>query len=236
MKKLVLKKFTTVKFSILTLLLSMILFIACTQDNNSIENLKGGGLRESFLKDKEFETIKSDFNSLTEKEKINLWNEKLEQLLFQNLPNDHNELIKQLKQELNESQINVENISNISIQLAAITPEDDFYKMFTTLENYNYEGHFRGKTLVNDEFKKSLNSLKFNYIMNPEISNLTLKNNGRKPCNCNWTCSLYAGGSSSNCETTRSGCGFLWAFECEERVGPTAAESFPNDQSEVIYP
>lgn len=209
---------TKAKFLTMTVLMSAVIFVACSQDNVSKEKIEAKStLRESFLKDKDFETAKSDFNALKEKEKIDLWNEKLDQLLTQNLPAEHKKLIKELKTELKKSSINVETISNISVRLTDITPENDFYKMFTSLENYKFEEHFVGTVKVNDDLKKSLKSLRFNYTKNV-ISN-SAKSNG-KPCNCNWTCSLYAGGSTRNCSVTTSGCGFLWAFECENRVGP----------------
>lgn len=224
------KKIKIVKSSIFAVLFSAIVLVACNKDNfqTDSDSMAKSNLRESFLKSKDFATIKSDFNDLTEKEKIALWNEKLDQLLIQNIPNEHKKLIKELSTELKETTINVENISNIAILLAKITPEDDFYKMFTTLDDYRFEGHFTGITKVNDDLQNSLKSLKFNYIKYINNTILTAKSNGGKPCNCNWTCSLYAGGSTTKCNQTTSGCGFLWAFPCENRVGP-ALEAAPYD-------
>ncbi|MEO8534486.1 MAG: bacteriocin fulvocin C-related protein, partial [Flavobacterium sp.] len=67
-------------------------------------------------------------------------------------------------------------------------------------------------------------SLKFNYEKNISISSKT----NIKSCNCKWTCSLYAGGGSKKCTETRSGCGFFWAFECDQRVGPTLEQIQPD--------
>lgn len=229
MKKLELKK-KILKFSIIALLLSALILVACTKDNFTTDSAAENTLRESFLKQKDFSTIKSDFNNLTEKEKIALWNEKLDQLLTQNLPLEHKKLIIELNAELKKTNINVENVSNISFHLANITPEDDFYQMFMSLNDYKFEGGFIGTAKVNDALKKSLKLVKFNYTKNTNIPNLNAKTNGGA-CNCNWTCSLYAGGSTTNCRQTTSGCGFLWAFPCENRVEPTL-EALPIDDVE----
>lgn len=229
MKKLKSTQITKIKFSVLAVLLfSSIVFFSCSQDNGKTDELQSAKLRETFLKGKDFATTKTDFNNLAENEKVALWIEKLDQVLTQNISSQHKELIEQLQTELRQNTINIENVSTISIRLAEITPQDDFYKMFATLDNYKYQGHFTGTAKVNEDLQKSLKQFKFNYNKNIIPTDINGKTTGGRPCNCNWTCSLYAGGGSSNCSVTTSGCGFLWAFECEERVGP-ALEALPLD-------
>jgi hypothetical protein len=209
------------------------IFIACSNNENTPKEVKiESKLRESFLENKDFATMKADFNELSDREKIALWDEKLNQLLNQNIPAKHKSLIIELKIELAKEIIDVKAISDISINLANITPEDDFYKMFATLDNYKYNEHFVGRTKVSEEFRQSLVSIRFNYKKNAENIGINSKSNGGRPCNCNWTCSLYAGGPSSNCKPTTSGCGFLWAFECEKRVGPVLQVE-PNEPSPI---
>jgi hypothetical protein len=209
------------KNSILTLTLVALItsiFIACTKETDSENSRNNTNLRESFLKNKDYSTIKSDSNLLDKKSKINLWNEKLNQLIEQDLPIQSENLIKNLILELNKDEVDSKKISDIAVTLATIIPEDDFYKMFTELNNYKYEGNFKGKTKVTKEIINDLYSMNYEYktdVLNTQLTNKTVA----KDCNCNWTCDLYAGGSSANCKKSSSGCGFLWAFECERRVG-----------------
>lgn len=111
-------------------------------------------------------------------------------------------------------------------------PEEDFLRMFTTLEDYNFKGTFTGRTKVSSEILNDLKSLNYNYESNSIKSSPLSRGMGLKDCNCNWTCGLYAGGSTSKCKTTTSGCGFLWAFDCESRVSPTLEEAPNPDDTE----
>lgn len=210
------------KISILALLMITIItsiFLACTKETDLLNSTENSNLRESFLKNKDYVTIKSDFNLLNKKDKIELWNEKLNQLLKENLPIQTKNLIKNLVLELNKETVDSKKMSEIAISLANSIPQEDFYKMFTELNDYKYEGTFKGKTKVSQEIINDLYSI--NYEYKTDNSNIEHnKSSASRDCNCNWTCDLYAGGSTSNCKATSSGCGFLWAFSCEKRVGP----------------
>ena len=87
--------------------------------------------------------------------------------------------------------------------------------MFTELDDYKYNGGFIGKNEVSQEIITGLVTLRYNYEINNQSLNAESKL--RPECNCNWTCSIY-GESCSNCKVTSSGCGFLWAFNCENHV------------------
>ena len=199
-------KMTKFKLSILGLIvvfLSTAIFIACSKENGEETNYVSSKLRTTFLEGKNYSKISNDFNMLSKKEKTDLWNDKLNQLLSLDLPIEHKELISDLKLEISKDQMDVKKISNIAISLAKLTPEEDFAKMFTNLYDYNYYGKFEGKTKVSI---KAIEKFKINNSINSKI-----------PCNCEWTCSWY-GNSTSNCKTTSSGCGFMWFFECEHAV------------------
>lgn len=154
---------------------------------------------------------------LDKKSKINLWNEKLNQLIEQDLPIQSKNLIKKLILELNKEEVDSKIINSIAIDLATTIPEEDFYKMFTELNDYEYEGQFKGKTKVTKEIINSIYSMNYTYKTNTLDIQSTNKVGA---CNCNWTCNLYVGSSTANCKSTSSGCGFLWAFPCERRVSP----------------
>lgn len=97
------------------LLLSSVIFIACSKENSPLNNEGTTFIRKDFLKDKDFATIKSDFNVLEESKKIALWDEKLSQVLTQNLSTDVKEQIKKLKIEINKEVIDSKLISDISL-------------------------------------------------------------------------------------------------------------------------
>ncbi len=202
------------KLSILIILfLSTILFFACSKENNSDTIVTSTNFRSVFLKGKDYAKIKTDYNVLDKKEKVKLWNEKLEQLLKQDLPVENKNLIKQLKFELNKEVFASKAISEIALNLAIITPEDDFFRMFSDLNDYNYSGKFKGLDKVSDDVLMDLKSINPDFQAKTKPSSKTAS----IPCNCDWTCSWY-GSTRVKCTTTRSGCGFLWAFECEQAV------------------
>lgn len=186
-----------------TFIICVAVFFACSKESIDSSNTTQSTLRTPFLQAKSYSKIKSDFNTLSKKEKTALWNEKLEQLLSLDLPLEHQKLIEDLKIQINKDLMDLQEISNISIKLATLTPEEDFNKMFTSLDNYKYNGKFEGKFKVSTQVVESFK------VKNTETSKV--------PCNCEWTCSWY-GSSSSNCSGTSSGCGFMWFFECEHAV------------------
>lgn len=211
-----------IKISVLMLLVLTLftgIFLACTKESDSQESTINANLRESFLKNKDYSSIKNDFNLLDKKGKIELWNEKLNQLLSQELPTESKNLIKKLIIELNKEQVDPKIMSEIAVSLAKSIPAEDFYKMFTELNDYKYEGKFKGNTIVPKEIITDLYSMNYDYKAN-EIGSKINKTTVTSACNCNWTCDSYAGGSTADCTSTTSGCGFLWAFSCERRVGP----------------
>lgn len=203
------------KLSILiTLFLSTVMFFACSKENNSDTVAISTKFRSDFLEGKDYAKIKTDYNNLDKKEKVELWNEKLEQLLTQNLPVENKNLIIQLKLELNKEVFASKAISEIALNLAKITPEEDFFRMFSDLNDYNYSGKFKGVNKVSNNVLQDLKSI------NPDFQAKimsTSKTNQLVPCNCDWTCSWY-GSTRVKCTTTSSGCGFMWAFECDEAV------------------
>jgi hypothetical protein len=213
-------KKTKISILALALLVSITaVFIACTKETDSQNSRNNTNLRESFLKNKDFSTVKSDFNLLDKKSKINLWNEKLNQLIEQDLPIESKNLIKKLITELNKVETNSKAISEIAVSLAKIIPEDDFVKMFTELNDYKFERKFKGTNMVRKEVIEELNTLNSKLTMDVLYVQSSPKATAKaKDCNCSWTCDSTVGGSTSNCKETQSGCGFLWAFSCDRRV------------------
>lgn len=198
-----------VKF--LSCLMIVLSILGCSNDNSTLEG-ESNNLREQFLEGKSYIEIKESFNSLSATEKYYLWNEKLEQILNQNLPQQHKTLLKDLKNELESNYTNSNNkIKEISILLAEITPEEDFVKMFFDLNDYNFNS-FSPNFLPSESLKSDLEGSNF-YYSTPDDIQL------RAPsCNCNWSCDLQQINptvcETSNCEPTTSGCGFLGMNGC----------------------
>jgi hypothetical protein len=176
--------------------------------------------REELVKGKTPIEIKDNYLKLSGEKQLNLWKSKIDQLLNQSLPEAHLALIKKLKSELskfksqNDITFNGE-IQKIAINLAEITPEIDFLKMFVMLEDYKFKSRFEGIEICHDcisDMSKQNESILPNKALETRAGN----------CNCEWTCGvleLITGNStSSNCTATKSGCGFLWLSSCEHRV------------------
>src|SRR5699024_2612924 len=85
--------------NILSLFLVMILVVSCTNDSIT-DNYQDDGLRTQFLEGKSSIEVKDGFILLSAEDKYKLWDEKLNQLLHQNLPSEHYNLIYDLKEEL----------------------------------------------------------------------------------------------------------------------------------------
>lgn len=191
--------------------MSLIVFIACPKENNTDLANTSTKFRAKFLEGKDYTKIKNDYSILLKKEKVELWNEKLEQLLNQNLPVENKILIRQLKRELNKEVFASVEISQIAINLAKITPEEDFLRMFSDLNDYNYTGKFKGINKVSDKILMDLISI------NPDFQSKIMSNakTNSVPCNCDWTCSWY-GSTRLKCTTTSSGvvlCGIFLVLD-----------------------
>jgi len=183
-------------------------------------------LRANFLKGKDYNQITADFNKLSISEKNALWVEKMDQLLAQKLPKDH-QLQTSTIREIILKNMDVDNASKmieISINLANITPEDDFLKMYGSLYDYNYQGKFLGADKVSEFILEDLRKL-------GTSSTASSGETANKDCNCRWTCDLWnrnaptndkepaTGSSASKCHITADGCGFLWMSECTGYIG-----------------
>ncbi len=199
------------------------LFISCTKEAKAEEELivptvalTKENTRANFLKNNTFDENKSKFDNLVTKDKYILWNNKIEQLLDQKLPNAHLVILKQLQIELKNLAIDKPNrIPELAIKLARITPKQDFIMMFAELEDYHYNGKFIDTAKVPNEI---INSFKITITNRNQDTKHNIKTSRRKKCNCSWTCDSTVGGYTTNCEETTSGCGFMWMFPCTGRV------------------
>ena len=94
-----------------------------------------------------------------------------------------------------------------AINLAKITPFEDFTQMIESLYDYQYNGKFYGSTVVPDSI--------LNDIKNLGSSENLSKTSGSSYCNCRWTCIWHNDyNPSGGCSHTPDGCGFLWLQSC----------------------
>ena len=166
---------------------------------------------------------KETFKGLSTSEKIDLWKSKLNQILSQDLTNEQKNLVEQIKNEipnLNSQEYNGVKLIELSIQMAKITPQDEFIRMFSFLGDYKRSSTEYSKVIENDlivnDLETFLNTVKTRNSAFYE--NETINKSAKPECNCKWTCGMY-GGVDDNCTGSSSGCGFLWLQSCTGHIG-----------------
>jgi hypothetical protein len=183
------------------------LILSCKQ--NSIDNTLPNK-RLEFLKTKNIGELKSNYRSLPDNEKKELWIDKIHQIQTQSLTSEQLTIISNLEKELMQpnSSFSMENdvLKNLGIRLASITPREDFLNMFSSLENFTYKGFDSNKQVclecVND--------------MQNEVRNIKSLNTRALPCTCRWNCPDGPGKVTSNCDQTSIGCGWFWLQSCKK--------------------
>ena len=178
-------------------------------------------MRKNFVGNKNFSEIKFAYNDLESSEKINLWLEKLDQILSTEISYQHKELIVSLKKELKRyDSMNIQTIKRLGKALASITPESDFIEMFSSLNDYNYNSKSFKVEKMATSFYNSFESIHFENVSKISATEFRKREMNKPDCNCKWTCSFFENSFSKgdDCEKTRSGCGFLWMQSCTSHV------------------
>lgn len=194
-------------------LVVLLVFIlgSCNEDNADNIPVVKNDLRQELLLN---EDVKEAFKELTSDEKFQVWESKCNQLLTQDLPFEHKELIALVKIEftqLRNTGVSLK-LQNLAIKLAKITPEEDFVLMFSSLGDYVFNNKFEGSS-VSEYLIKDLERSNLNSYVNAKLSESNLAEK-LSDCTCRWTCHLYIN-SSTNCNDTSSGCGWFWMQECD---------------------
>jgi hypothetical protein len=191
------------------LVCSLVFAIAC-RENAADSTLPNKRLE--FIKGKNMDVLKSDYRSLADDVKKELWVDKIHQIQSQakSLSEEQLAIIKELEVELtrNGSKFTIDNeiLRNLGVKLASIMPREDFLNMFATLDNYKLD-----------------NSNKLNPVceeciidIQNEVSIINSLNTRAIPCSCKWTCGSGVK-TTSNCNATSIGCGWLWLQSCKQR-------------------
>ena len=177
-----------------------------------VSNANAQNKRTEFLQGKKnHKEVVAAYNVLTDAEQKALWLEKFDQLTSLDLPKEHKELKKKLRDDFADGVDNdpKEDFFRTAADLAKITPAKDFGYMFETLTDYKYEGKFLDTKKLSKEFVEDVAGL------NPFV-NLPTTVANRGNCSCRWC--LGMGTTGTNCKPTEHGCGFLWLQSCNQCI------------------
>ena len=203
-------------FALLTASTLILTFNSCKESSESVlqeQNESTVAVKNNMLA-RTTSMQKSDFNDLSTLDKIRVWDNKLEQVLTENLTNQQRVLVENIRIEL--PKVALENYDGIALaeyglEMAKITPENEFVRMFAMLENYERDNSQYSGVLNNENIISDMNIFLQEVQENKAL--YAKEKISLKSCNCKWTCGWYAG-NHDNCEKTTSGCGFLWMSAC----------------------
>ena len=182
--------------------------VSCSKQDFKEKRLSS--YRTEFVSNKTQEEIKANFEASSFEVKQNLWKDKLDDLLYQDIPNSIRSNIEVVR-DFVEKRGEVEDFSEFKravIELSKSIPLEDFIQMFTSLENYDYTNEFKGTTPVPDSFRK--------YIEEDIVEKKPLPSYG--DCTCRWCLFIDKSFFSSRCKETKYGCGFLFLQSCTKSL------------------
>lgn len=204
----------------LTLTLTTLSLNSC-KETSEIPNQEENQIIKSMKNNIAYKTSsiqKSDFNDLSTSDKIKIWNDKMDQILTQNLTDTQRSLVEGIKSELpNVGSDTYDGIklAELGLEMARITPENEYIRMFEVLEDYNRDASLYTDNIKNDNIVSDMES-----FVQEVKTNKTLyryQKLSTSSCNCKWTCGFYSG-HTDNCTSTDSGCGFLWMGSCNGAI------------------
>ena len=97
---------------------------------------------------------KETFKNLDTDSKIRIWKSKLEQIKTKDISSEQKNLINNISNEVSKmTNADYDGIKlfEYAIEMAKITPEDEFIRMFSVIGDYN-----RNNNLYNDTYKSKL--------------------------------------------------------------------------------
>ena len=202
---------------ILSAVLILVSITSCRQNDQIADEYRNNLNLKSELEQKE------TFKNLDTDSKIRIWKSKLEQIKTKDISSEQKNLINTISNEVSKmTNADYDGIKlyEYAIEMAKITPEDEFIRMFSVIGDYNRNNNLYNESkLTEGKLVKDLE----NYLTNLKTSKIKFlndtKNNSqriatRRDCNCRWTCLFYSSVTNDNCNSTSSGCGFLWTQEC----------------------
>ena len=204
---------------ILSAFLILVSITSCRQNDQIADEYRNNLNLKSELEQKE------TFKNLDTDSKIRIWKSKLEQIKTKDISSEQKNLINNISNEVSKmTNADYDGIKlfEYAIEMAKITPEDEFIRMFSVIGDYNRNNNLYNNSTSKLTEGKLVKDLE-NYLTNLKTSKIKFfnasKNNSSqriaaKDCNCRWTCLFYSSVTNDNCNKTNSGCGFLWTQEC----------------------
>jgi len=206
-----------VKIYFLCLVTGLFIFQSCNKDQqevnkDSIYEIKSNSKVKHQLS-------KESYMELSFGQQNQIWTDRLNGFLNENIPNKEKELIESVINQLEtyknrEDVFTDETMKKDVLELANIIPTKRFKIMFSTLDAFNIKTKYENN--IDKEFIQQLKTdfEKLASVQNSDdISEQSLV---PKPwCNCKWTCGGHGSYCSHTyCKPTSSGCGFLWLHPC----------------------
>ncbi len=187
--------------------------------------------RQLFIEGKNDAEIRSEFVRLSFGDQRELWLDKLNQVSKTNLPKS----VKQDILRVSEMLLNAESadqlyrdleMKELVLELSQKLSKRDFRGIFSDLRDYEQvqfrsQGCIDCKNVVEKQWNTTM--LLVERKKNMARTNLESVPPGDElpRCNCDWTCPDGSNGvdcTTRNCETTTTGCGFLFLFSCDGKV------------------
>lgn len=202
-------------------------FISCSENN--IEDAPSK--RQLFLEGKSDTQIRSEFVNLSFGDQRELWLDKLNQVQRSDLPKTLKGEIARVRTMLSNAESIEElyrdfGMKQLVLELTQKLTKADFRGIFSDLRDYE-QGRFSGgrcldcKAVIEQQWNSTV--LLFEESQNRARTNLESVPTGDElpKCNCDWTCPDGSNGvdcTTRNCETTTTGCGFLFLFSCDGKT------------------
>lgn len=208
------------------ILLALFSIVSCRQNELVSDEYRNNLSLKSELEQKNL------FKKLNTDSQLELWQNKLEQIKRENISDEQRNLINNISKELSnieEKNFNGQKLFEYAVEMAQITPEDEFIRMFSKLEDYKRnEGSYKGFVSSQESHSKSfIETDLLEYLSRIKEGKVKIKlykgddsssSTERPACNCKWTCSFY-GPRNTKCDFSTAGCGFLWLQECTGYIG-----------------
>lgn len=200
-----------------TISLTFILILSinsCGQDDNiSEDHSQNNVLRKEMSASRTSNDAKAEFENLTTEEKIQIWQDKLDQVLKQNITAEQSTLILSIKNKIpNIANNDYSALLDDAISLAKIMPEDIFISIFSDLEDTNIS-EIDNTISSSEKLILDLKSFKEEMLV---VENNLSETSRKYLLNCQYrwmsddTITVDGG-----CNPTKTGCGFLFLQGCD---------------------
>lgn len=191
--------------------LILVLFFGCQMEGEMEQNQS---TRELLISGRSESKIKNFYATLPFEEQKLLWLDKFQQVkqasLEKHILKEMGIIIFQVEEASSSEELFNENFKNSIIALIKNLPQEDFTNIFSTLGDYVPSNINSGEYCIN-----CLSYVELSWNSNAKVKSNDINAKKLPDCNCDWTCEDdLANCTTSSCEPTTTGCGFLWLGPC----------------------